>query len=86
MFATIALVSSLLLAFGFSFLIQACVWWFIALGVIVFVWLSFNYFRGIIKVFRYLADHRKESFNDSFGKAWFLHIYTDDIESCGDRV
>jgi hypothetical protein len=81
MFATIALVSSLLLGFGFSFLIQACVWWFCALGVLVFVWLSFNYFRSIISVFRYLADHSKKSFNKSFGKAWFLHIYTDDLVS-----
>ena len=83
MFATIALVSSALLGFGFSFIITASYWWFIALGVIVFVWLSYNYFRSIITVFLYLADHKEKSFNDSFGKAWFLHIYTDDIVPSG---
>ena len=79
MFASIALIASALIGFGLGLVFNASglAWPFIVVGVAVLGGLCWAYFHGLAHVFRYLSDHQKESFNFSFGKAWFLHIYKD---------
>lgn len=79
MFATIALVASALVSFGLYLALWDCmpIWGFFSLAAVLFVLLSVLYFKGIVDVFRVLSDHRNDSFNFAFGKAWFLHIYKD---------
>lgn len=79
MFASIALIASALIGFGLGLVFNASglTWPFIVVGVAVLGGLCWAYFHGLAHVFRYLSDHQRDSFNFSFGKAWFLHIYKD---------
>ena len=79
MFASIALIASALIGFGLGLVFNASglAWPFIVVGVAVLGGLCWAYFHGLAHVFRYLSDHQRDSFNFSFGKAWFLHIYKD---------
>ena len=79
MFASIALIASVLIGFGLGLVFNASglAWPFIVVGVAVLGGLCWAYFHGLAHVFRYLSDHQRDSFNFSFGKAWFLHIYKD---------
>lgn len=79
MFASIALIASVLIGFGLGLVFNASglTWPFIVVGVAVLGGLCWAYFHGLAHVFRYLSDHQRDSFNFSFGKAWFLHIYKD---------
>ena len=78
-FACMALIASVLIAFGLSLVVgkMGCAWPFISLGALVLFLLAFSYFRSLANVFRVLSDHHEDSFNYAFGKAWFLHIYPD---------
>lgn len=51
----------------------------VAIGVVVFaavmLWLMWMYFHDLIKVYDVLVDRLDQSFNRTFGKAWFLHLF-----------
>ena len=51
----------------------------IFLGLLIFISLLSMYFNNLSKVFKVLVDGTEDSFNYSFGKAWFLHFYRDQV-------
>lgn len=52
----------------------------ILLGVILIILLMISYFHNCIAVYAVLKDGLDKSFNKTFGKAWFLHIYIDNYK------
>ena len=79
MFLSIALIASALIGFGLGLVFNASglIWPFVIVGAAILIGLCWAYFYGLANVFRYLSDHKNDSFDFSFGKAWFLHIYKD---------
>lgn len=49
----------------------------IILGIISFVSQVFLYFKNLIEVYSVLVDGTNDSFNKTFSKAWFLHLYVE---------
>lgn len=49
----------------------------IALGLIIFIVMLTVYFYYCADVYSVLVDNKDSSFNRTFSKAWFLHIYVD---------
>ncbi len=44
-------------------------------GIVIFGWLMWQYFSECIRVYKVLEDDKESSFNQTFSKAWFLHLY-----------
>lgn len=56
----------------------------IAAAAVVFVGLVWYYFEKCIGVYAWLAKNDDASFNEAFGKAWFLHFYHDNEDDKKD--
>ncbi|MDE7082972.1 MAG: hypothetical protein K2O89_04640 [Clostridia bacterium] len=52
----------------------------VASGAVLMTMLMLSYFYNCIAVYAVLKDGLDKSFNRTFGKAWFLHIYIDDYK------
>ncbi len=52
----------------------------IVAALVVLVGLVWYYFEKCIGVYAWLAKNDDASFNEAFGKAWFLHFYHDEEE------
>lgn len=70
-----AVISGLSVGLIFKIYLENRIWIAIIVGIIVFLMLSWSYFRECIKVYGVLADGYNDSFNFAFSKAWFLHLY-----------
>lgn len=46
-------------------------------GIMFFVVQVFMFFKHLIEVYKVLVDGMNDSFNKTFSKAWFLHLYID---------
>ena len=57
---------------GYSYLIGT------AVGLVLMGILMARYFVKLYSVYRVLVDHRDDSFNETFSKAWHLHFYIDE--------
>ena len=49
-------------------------------GVIVFAYTLYRYFKTLVDVYRVCDDQSEESFNAIFGDAWFLHFFVGNQE------
>ena len=46
----------------------------VVLGVVYF-WMCMMFCRMLFEIYRYCVDNEKESFNKTYSKAWFLHLF-----------
>ncbi len=49
----------------------------IGMGILVFLYLLFMYFKTLKSVYAVCEDKQDDSFNRTFGDAWFLHFFID---------
>ncbi len=47
-------------------------------GALLFLLQNYFYFHHLLEVYNVLVDGKNDSFNKTFGKAWFLHMYIDE--------
>lgn len=80
----IVLLTSALIGLGVFLMLPFQMWISIgisvAVGAVIMLILTASYFRNCIAVYAVLKDGRDSSFNRTFSKAWFLHIYIDVLD------
>lgn len=80
LFMVMAFFASIILGLGLYIFISYysfCVSISIVVTILLFIHLTWLYFKNLKKVFKVLVDNSEESFNFTFSKAWFLHFYQD---------